>query len=185
MAVVQKSDFERAKVDLDKLHDVIHGDAFTEVSTDNGNVRSMANAIRSMLAYNPRGDWATATAYALKDIVLEEYPGASKMTYICVEAHTSSALFSTDFSAGKWAPLFVPPESGLVTIAAGVKEQVVNISPQADANYVPDCIAEPLSTGEVIPVVAVKNVTTSAFTVVLGGIVPSGDSVQVRWKVAR
>lgn len=47
----------------------------------------------------PRGFWATATAYALRDIV--EEAGAS---YICAEAHTSGT-FVTDKAAGKWVTL--------------------------------------------------------------------------------
>src|SRR5688572_15348975 len=44
----------------------------------------------------PRGDWLTATSYALKDLVSE-----SGNTYICVVPHVSGT-FATDLSAGKW-----------------------------------------------------------------------------------
>jgi len=44
----------------------------------------------------PRGDWVTATAYVLRDIVNE-----SGNTYICLEAHTAGT-FNTDLAAAKW-----------------------------------------------------------------------------------
>jgi hypothetical protein len=47
-------------------------------------------------AYVNRGAWATATAYALNDLVTQ-----TGVTYVCVVAHTSGT-FSTDLSAGKW-----------------------------------------------------------------------------------
>jgi hypothetical protein len=49
---------------------------------------------------NPRGDWATSTAYAINDVVNED-----SVTYICQEAHTSGT-FSTDLAADKWMILY-------------------------------------------------------------------------------
>jgi len=46
--------------------------------------------------YTWKGEWVTATVYAVNDTV--EYGGSG---YICVVAHTSGT-FSTDLSAGKW-----------------------------------------------------------------------------------
>lgn len=54
------------------------------------------NAVATVAAINNRGAWAPATAYALKDIVLE-----TGVWYMCVVAHTSSAAFATDV-ASKW-----------------------------------------------------------------------------------
>ena len=53
----------------------------------------------------PKGDWGTATEYALRDLVVE-----SGNTYICIEAHTSGT-FSTDLAADKWM-LFSNSDSG-------------------------------------------------------------------------
>jgi hypothetical protein len=53
-------------------------------------------AVATVANINSRGAWAAATAYALKDIVLE-----SGTWYQCVVAHTSSGAFATD-SASKW-----------------------------------------------------------------------------------
>ena len=47
--------------------------------------------------FTPRGDWATATSYAVNDAV--DFNGA---TYVATVAHTSSAAFSTDDAADRW-----------------------------------------------------------------------------------
>lgn len=67
---------------------------------------SLDAAVRALIVAGgvPRGAWATATAYAVKDLI--EYTGA---TYICVNAHTSGT-FDTDLAAGKWL-LFASPAS--------------------------------------------------------------------------
>lgn len=46
--------------------------------------------------WNSRGLWATATAYAVNDMV--DVSGAS---YICATAHTSG-VFAADYAAGNW-----------------------------------------------------------------------------------
>jgi len=46
---------------------------------------------------NPRGNWATATAYAVLDLV-----NNSGNSYLCAVAHTSGGSFATDLAAGKW-----------------------------------------------------------------------------------
>jgi len=49
--------------------------------------------------WNPRGAWVTATAYAVKDVVVE-----SGSSYMCAVAHTSGT-FATDLTAVKWITL--------------------------------------------------------------------------------
>lgn len=56
-------------------------------------------ALFSLTAAEVRGDWVTATAYAVGDVV-----GKSGVAYICVTAHTSGT-FSTDLAAAKWAAM--------------------------------------------------------------------------------
>jgi hypothetical protein len=56
---------------------------------------------RSRHEVDPRGLWATATAYVVNDMV--DVAGSS---YICAIAHTSGT-FATDYAAGKWQ-IFVP-----------------------------------------------------------------------------
>lgn len=62
---------------------------------------SISNATLSMLNSDlvQRGDWVTATAYAVNDLVTE-----SSNVYLCLVAHTSGT-FATDLSAAKWALL--------------------------------------------------------------------------------
>lgn len=47
----------------------------------------------------PRGEWVTATAYAVNDVV-----SLARVPYICLVAHTSG-VFATDLAAGKWQSL--------------------------------------------------------------------------------
>lgn len=54
-------------------------------------------AIVSML-WAWRGDWLTATAYAVNDVVAQ---GTEKSLYVCRIAHTSGT-FSTDLAASRW-----------------------------------------------------------------------------------
>jgi len=51
---------------------------------------------------NWEGTWATATAYSLRDVVVDGAAGASTDNlYICIVAHTSGT-WATDLSAAKW-----------------------------------------------------------------------------------
>lgn len=64
---------------------------------------SLAAATDAFLALTgatPRGQWLTATAYALKDVVVQTV-SASLNTYMCAVAHTSG-VFATDLTAVKW-----------------------------------------------------------------------------------
>ena len=83
-------------------------------------IHTLASDVRSLLATSGvtvRGDWVTATAYAVKDIVSET--GA---TYICATAHTSGT-FATDLAADKWVLLMFAPSalaaSGVSVTPAG------------------------------------------------------------------
>jgi len=65
----------------------VHKDAF-----DPG-----ALALINVTGFTPKGDWATATTYAVGDIV-----DFNSGTYLATAAHTSSAAFATDSAANKW-----------------------------------------------------------------------------------
>ena len=65
----------------------VHKDAF-----DPG-----ALALINVTGFTPRGDWATATTYAVGDIV-----DFNSGTYLATTAHTSSAAFATDNTANYW-----------------------------------------------------------------------------------
>ena len=65
----------------------VHKDAF-----DPG-----ALALINATGFTPQGDWTTARAYAVGDIV-----DFNSGTYLATAAHTSSAAFATDSAANKW-----------------------------------------------------------------------------------
>ena len=79
LALIQRDD---GKVANDSIHkDALDTDALALIA---GN-------------WEPKGDWATATVYAVRDMV--ERPNS--LVYVCVTAHTSND-FDTDRTAGKW-----------------------------------------------------------------------------------
>lgn len=53
-----------------------------------------------MGAWNPRGVWASATAYAVRDLIA----GPDGITYVCAVAHTSG-IFATDLAASRWTSI--------------------------------------------------------------------------------
>jgi hypothetical protein len=66
-------------------------------------LHTLSDGVRALFATadsNPRGDWVTATSYAVGDVVTN-----GTGTYICVTAHTSGT-FATDLTADKWITLF-------------------------------------------------------------------------------
>jgi len=73
-----------------------------------GNVKpTVLGSIESLKAFNSRGAWAATTVYAVKDLVSN-----AGTWYVCVVAHTSSALFATD-TATKWRVFQGIPASDL------------------------------------------------------------------------
>jgi len=80
----------------------VHKDAF-----DAG-----ALALINADSFNPRGDWATTTVYAVNDLV--DFNGA---TYLATVAHTASSAFTTDLAADKWILL---ANAAIATTAAAV-----------------------------------------------------------------
>src|SRR6185369_16175106 len=80
----------------EKLDEIVNGAGLTYLDRFGIQHSTLAGAVASIASTNNRGAWATATAYAVKDLVLQ-----SGTWYICVVAHTSSAAFATDL-ATKW-----------------------------------------------------------------------------------
>jgi hypothetical protein len=88
------------------------------------------------VAYNNRGNWATATAYAISPAA--DYVVQGGAVYACAVAHTSGT-FATDLAAGKWyllqgvtaAQLVAPTGASLVgygtTNISVLEGSVVNI----------------------------------------------------------
>jgi lysophospholipase L1-like esterase len=75
----------------EKIDEAVNSSALTYTDRFGIQRKTLAGAIQSIIAVNPRGPWVTATAYALKDIVT-----SGGTSYICVQAHTSGATFAGD-----------------------------------------------------------------------------------------
>lgn len=85
----------------------------------NGSVglNQVANDVLLTLSgkWTPRGAWASATVYAVSDVVL-----SSGSSYVCAKAHTSG-VFATDVAANDWIIIFGPtvatvPDNAVSTI---------------------------------------------------------------------
>lgn len=85
-----------------ELWDIATNSEQATVVDRNGTTRrTLAGAIESIAATNPRGAWSatpTPGTYALKDLVV-----VSSVVYICTLPHAPSGSFATDLAAGKWA----------------------------------------------------------------------------------
>ena len=103
MGYVTEQQLADAAADCDSLEAVVNGGASPgTVTTRLGAViKTISRVIQDIYArltfYNHRGAWATATAYALKDMVVQ-----SGIVYVAMSDHTSGT-FATDLAAGKWA----------------------------------------------------------------------------------
>jgi hypothetical protein len=106
---------ELLEADAQIQHDVSNGLANETVTTEGGQVRTVANAIATLMATVPRGAWLTTTVYAIRDLVTQ-----SNVVYICVVAHTAG-VFATDLAAGKWAVFSGPADEG--SVASGFARQ--------------------------------------------------------------
>lgn len=96
-------------------HSIVNGGATETVTTEAGQVRTVANAIATLMATVPRGAWLTTTVYAVKDLVTQ-----SGNVYICTLAHTAGT-FATDLAAVKWALFAGPADEG--SLASGFGRQ--------------------------------------------------------------
>jgi hypothetical protein len=62
---------------------------------------ALSAATKALIAaWTPRGLWATATLYTIRDVVEQ-----SGVSYVCAETHTSAGAFATDTAAGRWINL--------------------------------------------------------------------------------
>lgn len=105
-------DFDRVKTTTDSLQDAIEDIRRADGALANDTVgpdQLTAAVIAMMGDWTPRGDWATATVYAAKDIVLQ-----TNILYACVTAHTSGT-FATDLAAGKW--MRIGPATSAVNVS--------------------------------------------------------------------
>jgi hypothetical protein len=70
-----------------------------------------------MGSWAPRGIWATATLYTIRDLIEQ-----SGTAYVCAATHTSAASFATDTAAGRWINLGtgLPVASSIAFTPAGL-----------------------------------------------------------------
>lgn len=94
MPTISVTDLNNAKLDVDHIAELATSASPTATDRLGNTKMTLAGAISSVATINNRGAWVAATTYAIKDVVL-----SSGTWYICIVAHTSSALFSTDLAA--------------------------------------------------------------------------------------
>lgn len=85
-----------------------------EIRDERVKLHTLSAAVRALIAANgglPRGEWVTATAYALRDVV----KGPDGNTYISASAHTSG-VFADDLAAQDWVLLSLGTSIGAGTI---------------------------------------------------------------------
>ena len=103
MANPTQTQIDKFTTNTTRLDSFVNGGINDTVTLDDGTIKSLTGVIGELSAVNPRGNWATATTYAQKDIVVE-----SSVVYICVIAHTSGT-FSTDLGSGYWGAYQIDP----------------------------------------------------------------------------
>lgn len=79
---------------------------------------SLDQAVVNMIGdWYPRGAWAPATNYAVRDMVT---PSGGSVTYVCAVANTSSSSFATDDALGYWQPVNGIGTAGVTLTAADI-----------------------------------------------------------------
>lgn len=97
MANPTQAQIDKLTTNLSRYDSIINGAYNETVTLDSHTVKSISGYLSELTANTLRGLWATATSYAIKDIVEE-----SGNWYVCLVAHTSGT-FSSDLTANKWA----------------------------------------------------------------------------------
>lgn len=94
MAVITREQLENASRDANDFALIVNGPATDTINTRYGGpVPTVRHVLQNMATVNPRGNWATSTAYAVKDVVIQ-----GGVPYIVVQAHTSG-VFADDLAA--------------------------------------------------------------------------------------
>lgn len=94
---------QRFDNNIDLYDDIINGGINEIVTVGSGPVRTVANAVNAISTFNPRGSWATSTAYAVKDLVVDSgnVLGYGSGTILVVAMDHTSGDLATDFAAGR------------------------------------------------------------------------------------
>lgn len=98
------ADLAQVAADTNALNDFVRAVVRSDNKLQNGIVTADSLSSDAKAAFNkswnPRGTWATATIYAVGDVV---NTSSNTRAYLCVQAHTSSGVFATDLAAGRWS----------------------------------------------------------------------------------
>jgi len=92
------------------LHNVIHGAANSDVTTEGGDVPTLAKALAKLSGFNPTGDYAHSTSYNVLDLTVDasdEGGNGAGTVYIALSTFTSGdgtagQQLSDEIAAGKW-----------------------------------------------------------------------------------
>ena len=97
MAAITVEDLDNAKLDVDHIAEI--ATSLQDSATDRmGHTKlTMTGVIDKLTFFNFRGNWATATAYALKDVFTD-----GVLTYVATRPHTSTTI-AADLAAGNIA----------------------------------------------------------------------------------
>ena len=87
---------DKLLVNATKWNNIVNGALDATVVLDSHTVKTVTGYLYELKTYTLKGDWLTATAYVVKDIVKKE--GAF---YVALLSHTSG-VFTTDEAADKW-----------------------------------------------------------------------------------
>ena len=104
------AEFDALKVALDSTQQFVSGviDAEGDLAVAIVGPEQLDSAALALIgsgAFNViAGDWTTATAYAVGDLVRYDAGAATDGTYVCAVAHTAGT-FATDLAANKWTLL--------------------------------------------------------------------------------
>lgn len=96
MAIVTNQQLNDASLDCQHIADIATSTELIAIDRFGQEKKTMTGVIYSLLGFLDRGAWVSSTVYDVKDLVLN-----SGIYYVCVQAHTSSTLFTTD-SSTKW-----------------------------------------------------------------------------------
>lgn len=113
MPALTIADLDNGKRDVDLIAEVATSEAPTAVDRLGHTKMTVAGAMATLVGFNYRGQWQTATAYAVKDQVTD-----GSMVYVAVKPHTSTSI-SADLAAGKLAVFQGAIAQALDTFEAG------------------------------------------------------------------
>jgi len=101
---------EQLSADSAILHEVIHGSPTADVTTEGGDVPTLAKAIAKLSGFNPTGDYANSTAYNVLDLVVDaadDGGNGAGTVYIALSSFTSGdgtvgQTLADEIAAGQW-----------------------------------------------------------------------------------